>query len=115
MEAYQRVQPLTIGELWALAITLGITLVENLRRLSESMVAQLSAHQLADMLADEIHRTAQANPAPASSILHRLSQAPWSTAFAVGLAHRLAPHVDTVHAVASDTVIPQMTPTGQLN
>ena len=30
VDAYQRVQPLTIGELWALAITLRITLVENL-------------------------------------------------------------------------------------
>ena len=32
---YQRVQALTIGELWAVAITLRIVLVENLRRLSE--------------------------------------------------------------------------------
>ena len=31
--AYQRVQPLTIGELWAIPITLRIVLVENLRRL----------------------------------------------------------------------------------
>src|SRR6185369_5323252 len=30
VNAYQRVQPLTIGELWAIAITLRITLVENL-------------------------------------------------------------------------------------
>jgi len=28
--AYQRLQPLTIGELWALAITLRVVLVENL-------------------------------------------------------------------------------------
>src|ERR1700736_3065690 len=33
--AYQRVQPLTIGELWAVAITLRVVLVENLRRLAE--------------------------------------------------------------------------------
>ena len=32
VQAYQRVQPLTIGELWAVAITLRIVLVENLRR-----------------------------------------------------------------------------------
>ncbi len=30
--AYQRVQPLTIGELWAVAITLRIVLIENLQR-----------------------------------------------------------------------------------
>ena len=34
--AYQRVQPLTIGELWALAITIRVVLVENLRRLGRS-------------------------------------------------------------------------------
>jgi cyclic beta-1,2-glucan synthetase len=32
VRAYQRIQPLTIGELWAVAITLRIVLVENLRR-----------------------------------------------------------------------------------
>ena len=34
VRAYQEVQPLTIGELWAIAITLRIVLVENLRRAS---------------------------------------------------------------------------------
>ncbi len=38
--AYQRVQPLTIGELWAVAITLRVVLVENLRRLAERIVRQ---------------------------------------------------------------------------
>ena len=33
--AYQRVQPLTIGELWAIAITLRVVLIENLRRAAE--------------------------------------------------------------------------------
>ena len=36
--AYQRVQALTIGELWAVAITLRVVLVENLRRLAERIV-----------------------------------------------------------------------------
>ena len=35
VDAYQRVEPLTIGELWAIAISLRIVLVENLRRLAE--------------------------------------------------------------------------------
>src|SRR5580700_1860765 len=38
VKAYQRIEPLTIGELWAVAITLRIVLVENLRRLAETMV-----------------------------------------------------------------------------
>ena len=36
VRAYQRVQPLTIGELWAVAITLRIVLVENLRRVGRA-------------------------------------------------------------------------------
>ncbi|HTT98999.1 MAG TPA: glucoamylase family protein [Rhizomicrobium sp.] len=87
VDAYQRVQPLTIGELWALAITLRITLVENLRRLAESIVARLAATQLADTLADKILNADSASAA--SAALQELQKAPWSTAFAVQLAQRL--------------------------
>ena len=34
VQAYQTVQPLTIGELWAVAITVRIVLIENIRRLA---------------------------------------------------------------------------------
>ena len=54
MHAYQRVQPLTIGELWAVAITLRVVLVENLRRLAESIVRGRAAREDADALADEL-------------------------------------------------------------
>jgi cyclic beta-1,2-glucan synthetase len=92
LEAYQRVQPLTIGELWALAITLRITLVENLRRLAEAIVARISTSQLADKLADRILGTDDHRPEPASVILKSLDRMPWSTAFAVQLAQRLRDH-----------------------
>src|SRR5580658_10067662 len=52
--AYQRVQPLTIGELWAVAITLRVVLVENLRRLAERIVQSRNARQEADTLADSL-------------------------------------------------------------
>jgi len=89
VEAYQRVQPLTIGELWALAITLRITLVENLRRLAETIEAQQSASRLADTFADRASGAAAVGSEQASTIVDSLGQAPWSTAFAVELAHRL--------------------------
>ncbi|GAB3368919.1 glucoamylase family protein [Azotobacter armeniacus] len=50
--AYQRVQPLTIGELWAVAITLRIVLVENLRRLADQISTEHRARDEADTLAD---------------------------------------------------------------
>ena len=52
--AYQRVQPLTIGELWAIPITLRIVLVENLRRLADDIVNCQAARQQADGLADRL-------------------------------------------------------------
>ncbi|HEY2884830.1 MAG TPA: glucoamylase family protein [Rhizomicrobium sp.] len=87
--AYQRVQPLTIGELWAIAITLRITLVENLRRLAEAIVARIDASRQADALADRTLGTETSSAETAATILHSLNHIPWSTAFAVQLAQRL--------------------------
>ena len=54
IHAYQRVQPLSIGELWAVAITLRIVLVENLRRGARRIVTSRAARQEADALADRL-------------------------------------------------------------
>ena len=54
VRAYQRVQPLTIGELWAVAITLRIVLVENLRRAAARIVSSRAARQEADSAADRL-------------------------------------------------------------
>ncbi|HEY5046593.1 MAG TPA: glucoamylase family protein [Rhizomicrobium sp.] len=86
VEAYQRVQPLTIGELWALAITLRITLVENLRRLADAIVARLSASRQADAMAD---RFLAADHGQVSAILQNLDDVAWSIPFGVQLAQRL--------------------------
>lgn len=54
--AYQGVQPLTIGELWAVPITLRIVMIENLRRLADQITVAHVARAEADALA-EIHLT----------------------------------------------------------
>ena len=54
VRAYQRVQPLSIGELWAVAITLRIVLVENLRRAAARIVSGRAARQEADNAADRL-------------------------------------------------------------
>ncbi len=85
--AYQRVQPLTIGELWAVAITLRVVLVENLRRMAERIVRSRAARREADALADSL-----LGPGGQSAIrpaLDRLEKAPLDTAFAVQLIQRL--------------------------
>ncbi len=85
--AYQRVQPLTIGELWAVAITLRVVLVENLRRMADRIVSSRDARQEADALADSL-----LGPGGESAIrpaLARLEGAPLIAAFAVQLVQRL--------------------------
>ncbi|MGZ8374149.1 MAG: hypothetical protein ACXW4A_04440 [Nitrospira sp.] len=87
--AYQRVQPLTIGELWAVAISLRVVLVENLRRSAERIVHSREARLEADELADSLLGSgAWALEAPATA-LRRFEQSPLDTAFAVQLVQRL--------------------------
>jgi len=89
VHAYQRVQPLTIGELWAVAITLRVVLVENLRRLAESIVRGRAARQEADALADDLLGLGGLPSTPTEWGLWRLEDAPLETAFAVQLVQRL--------------------------
>ncbi len=87
--AYQRVQPLLIGELWAIAITLRVALVENLRRLAAHMVLSRDARNEADDLADSLLGTGgQAVVSPAT-VLRQFEKKPLNRAFAVQLIQRL--------------------------
>ena len=47
VRAYQRVQPLKLGELWAIPIMLRLTLLENLRRVSHRIAWRRRQHDLA--------------------------------------------------------------------
>src|SRR5216684_6923135 len=87
--AYQRVQPLTIGELWAVAIWLRVVLVENLRRLAERIVFSRAARQEADRLADSMLGTGGQSLVPPATALRRFEKTPLASAFAVQLVQRL--------------------------
>jgi cyclic beta-1,2-glucan synthetase len=89
VRAYQAVQPLTIGELWAVAITLRIVLVENLRRGAKRIVSSRAERQEADSLADRLLGV-NGQPAEAvSRLLRQYEQAPLPESFAVQLVQRL--------------------------
>ena len=88
VNAYQRVQPLTIGELWALAITLRVVLVENLRKLADSIVRSRRAREEADRLVDSLLGNSDL-PAISPMILRRFEDEPLERAFAVQLFQRL--------------------------
>jgi len=86
--AYQRIQPLTIGELWAVAITLRIVLIENLRRLAERIAAGDDTRAQADALADRLQTAGNARSALETDIATR-SAGPLSERFTAQLAKRL--------------------------
>ena len=54
VNAYQEVSPLTLGELWAIAISLRLVLIENLARVSRRTLESRHARLSADKLADEL-------------------------------------------------------------
>ena len=60
--AYQTIAPLSIGELWAVAITLRLALVENLRRLAVLIVRAREEREQADRLADKLLELASRRP-----------------------------------------------------
>ena len=89
VRAYQRVQPLTIGELWAVAITLRIVLVENLRRSARRIVTGRTERQEADGVADRLLGVGVREAEPPDAAFRRFSGKRLPTAFAVQLVQRL--------------------------
>ncbi len=107
VRAYQEVSPLTIGELWAVAITLRIVLVENLRRVAQRIVTSRASRQEADLVADRLlgvngqaanpnalndwkRRSGKLTPAFGVQLVHRLrDQDPKFTPALVWLEHEL--------------------------
>jgi cyclic beta-1,2-glucan synthetase len=85
IHAYQKEQPLTIGELWASAITLRIILIENLRRIAERIVYSRDERRKADAIADHLLSPDGAQ----DELLDQLGSVAPSDALALQLIHRL--------------------------
>ncbi|MFI5317919.1 MAG: glycosyl transferase, partial [Myxococcota bacterium] len=89
VRAYQRVQPLTIGELWAVAITLRIALVENLRRAAERIERGREARAQADEVANRLLGVGGHGAEPLAEVVRAYGEAPLPRTFAVQLVQRL--------------------------
>jgi cyclic beta-1,2-glucan synthetase len=87
--AYQRVQPLTIGELWAFPIMLRLVLIENLRRSAEQIAHARIARREADILADQLLGVGGRAAEAPKMALRRFDSAPLPTPFVVRLLQRL--------------------------
>jgi cyclic beta-1,2-glucan synthetase len=91
--AYQSVQPLTIGELWAVPIILRIVLIENLRRVAELVLEDAAARQAADDLAQRLQDAGSNAANPSADLPEVASDCKRLTdPFAVQLAHLLRGH-----------------------
>ncbi len=78
VQAYQQVQPLMIGELWAVAITLRIVLIENMRRLAQQIVEGHALRLQADAVVDAALGTSLA-PGESSILAMQRAVAPYET------------------------------------
>jgi len=91
INAYQKVSPLSIGELWAVAISLRLALVENLRRLATRIVVARTERDEADRLADKLLELAQHTPEDVLTLFapRMTRRKALGRAFAVQLTQRL--------------------------
>jgi cyclic beta-1,2-glucan synthetase len=89
VHAYQDVQPLAIGELWAVPITLRILLVENLRRAAAAALRARAARVRAGVSAGRLLNAAAAGAEGLNRELARMRTEPLENAFVVELAMRL--------------------------
>jgi cyclic beta-1,2-glucan synthetase len=87
--AYQSIQALSIGEIWAIAISLRTVLIENLRRLSVLIVNSSQARKAADLIADALLSTDKEKIKKAESFLEHISSEPLRDSFLVQLLQRL--------------------------
>jgi len=87
--AYQETKPLTIGELWAIPITLRLILIENLRRTVERIVSARRLRREADQIADGLLGVGTGRPGDARAALDRYGSGELPQAFAVQLLQRL--------------------------
>ncbi|SJM89305.1 GH36-type glycosyl hydrolase domain-containing protein [Crenothrix polyspora] len=96
VRAYQSVEPLTLGELWAIPITLRVLLIENLRRFAVRIMRAQAGRLLADSFVDHIEQLTHGDKADSTSFAGVLPAVPLRQAYAVQILQRLHdPHPGT--------------------
>ena len=110
LNSYQRVAPLTIGELWAWPSMLKLALIENLRRLADEILISRTARRAADT--HVVHLDAAPPDTPVvipeaahdAYIVQMLHRAREYDARRSPLRAALEAHLNARHAVAEDVV-----------
>jgi cyclic beta-1,2-glucan synthetase len=89
LTAYEEVRPLNLSEMWALPTTLRVVLVENLRRLAESIATHKAAREVANLCCDQIDTL---SVAVLDGLLDVLNQRGVGHVFLLQMALRLQDH-----------------------
>ncbi|MDP1692959.1 MAG: glucoamylase family protein [Burkholderiaceae bacterium] len=89
--AYQSVQPLLLGELWAIPIMLRLALIENLRRVAARVAAGREERDRATAWADEMLAVAEKSPTDLILVIADMvrSKPPMTSAFVAEFVRRL--------------------------
>ena len=89
--AYQTVQPLKLGELWAFPIMLRLALIENLRRVAVRVAAALDERDLAETWASRMLQAAEERPSDLILVIADMARSnpAMSSAFVAEFARRL--------------------------
>ncbi len=91
VNAYQTINFLKLGELWAIPIMLRLALLENLRRLSIQIAEEIANKSLAARWADEMIEVAEKNPGNLVIVIADMakSEPPMESSFVAELTRRL--------------------------
>jgi len=89
--SYQEIQPLRLGELWAIPIMLRLALIENLRRVVAAVTAGRRDREAAAVWVGKLLTASATNPTHVVLVLAELVEAnpPLTNAFAAELASRI--------------------------
>ncbi len=89
--SYQRVIPLTLGELWAIPIMLRLALIENLRRVAVRVMTNWADRNLASQWADRMAKTAESDPKSVVLVVADMARSnpPMGSSFVAELTRRL--------------------------
>jgi cyclic beta-1,2-glucan synthetase len=89
VKSYQQIQPLMIGELWAIAISLRIVLIENMRRLATEIAEAMALRAEADRLADALLSADAASAPSVATVMSAWREAPLPQVMAAQFIKRL--------------------------
>ena len=99
IEAYQAVDSLKIGELWAIPIMLRLGLIENLRRIATRLATARGHRDQAHLWVGRLQEMAETNPSQLVIVVADMAKSdlPLTSSFVAEFSQRLSQHSPVLH------------------